>query len=320
MTRALCVADIHLNLNNNSEWEANRFSLLFDYLADAEEEYVYLLGDIFDKARPSLEELSLFYQNIAKLKRKVVRLIAGNHEILAKDVTLFDKIPSVGFKYYRDFDIVKMEDVNIYLCGNNKLDKLKNLKSGSLSSKVNILMTHVRCDIPPHVKEELPLKPLSNMFDYIIAGDIHSLYRPFDNFYYTNQPYSTTYVKDKAHHIIRLSVDKKDVKIQHIPISFPNKILKVPVLCEVPPLNSKDLFKIRITGTLKELLSFENKGNVRFDKVVEDLATADIKKIKRGKKLDLEEHIIAVLKDDLSEDSLAYGKKYLKEILEGTGE
>ena len=113
MTKLLFISDIHLNLKRNKEFEEKRFKDLFKFIKKYKADYLILGGDIFDVPNPTIEELGLFYQEIAKIKNKEIVLISGNHENLSKVHCTFDMIPQTNFKYF-DNGSLKIEDVKLF--------------------------------------------------------------------------------------------------------------------------------------------------------------------------------------------------------------
>jgi len=316
MTKCIAVGDIHLNLRKNKQWETSRFLDLFTWLSKQDAEVIFILGDTFDVNKPSLDEISLFYEGISLLYNKKVYLIDGNHEAITSDISVFDKLPQVGFTYIKN-DIIKIEGIRIYLVSWTRLRALPKLIKGGLSSLPKCLMTHIRCTVPPHIKEELPLAPIVKAFNTVVAGDIHMTgYKPFDNMYYTGQPYSTHYKVKGLHTVLGLTFDRRGLKVEQLYTTFPNKVLITTTANDVPKLNNTDLFKVRVSGTITELEELKDKGNIIYDKVLSDIntKTLDDDDIRAGK-INISDTILKVMSNmDISDGSMLYGKELMEEV------
>jgi len=266
--RILWVSDIHLNLNKNIEWETNRYNKLFDILVDVSDtvDLTILGGDIFDNPQPSLKELNLFYTNLRKFKNPVT-IISGNHENIDKTLSTFNLIPELYFEYV-DYKILSTKKTDIYLCSHKNLKDLYGIRR-ELKDKQNLLLTHVRCSVPPHIKEEVDCKFLASAFDLVISGDIHFKYSPFDNFHYAGQPYSTTYKQEVSNGYFIIDTDTLDFEYQEL--HLPSKIkYEVPIDgLKKLQLSDNNLYKIRVSGGIEELQDLpKDNGNVTYEKIV----------------------------------------------------
>jgi len=215
--------DIHLNLSKNTEWEVSRFNKYIDVLVEnkASSDILVLSGDIFDKPRPLLEEIKLFYEALKKLSKayKDIFIIDGNHERADVNLTTFDSLPNVYFTYYKCYEL-KDEKFTITLLSHSQLHLLKELPTKSN----NILISHFRCDVPPHIKEEVDVTYISKNFDYCIASDIHMHYKPYLNIEYTSQPYNTNYKEKEENGYMILGIEDGTYNIEYKSLDLPNKL------------------------------------------------------------------------------------------------
>lgn len=314
--KILLVSDIHLNLSKEPEWESNRFSELFKELARASEDcdMTVLSGDIFDNPKPTLQEIHLFYSCLNYFKEPPI-IIDGNHECLDKQNYTWDFLPSGNFEYTSN-KLIETKSTNIYLCGHKKLYTLKYIR-GDLKKKKNILITHVRSNVPPHIKEEFDCRFLSNTFDLVVSGDIHYRYSPFDNFHYLGQPYSTTYKPEVTNGYAILDTDT--LELSFVDLGLPSKI-KIDVNAQdlnSLSLNQKNLYKLRVTGSIEELHEVpNNNSNILYEKVI---LTSEVQKtsthISEGK-VDIVNTLIELTKEtfDLSEETVRKGEEIISGI------
>lgn len=280
---------------------------------------IFILGDTFDTNKPTLDEISLFYEGMALLKDKEVILIDGNHESISDDVTVFDKIPQVGYRYIKN-DIIKIEGIRIYLLSWSKLSRLSRMVDSGLTSLPKALFTHVRCTIPPHIKEEVPLKKVSEAFNMVVAGDIHITgHKPFDNFHYTGQPYSTHYKSKGLQSVLEVTFDKRGVTAEPIYTNFPNKIMYKVHASEVSKLNNVDLFKLKVTGSISELAELPDSNNIIYEKTVSAFDMTKVDDLMVTGKIDIKSDILTMLTDmEVSDSSITFGDSFISDSLKGT--
>ncbi len=202
----------------------------------------------------------------------------------------------------------------------SKLKKLDNLIDGGLSSLPRVLFTHVRCTIPPHIKEEAPLKKVSEAFNLVIAGDIHITgHKPFDNFYYTGQPYSTHYKAKGLQSVVEVSFDRRGVACKPIYTTFPNKVMYNITADIVPKVNDTDLYKFKVTGSITELAELPDINNVVYEKTVADLNMDKIEDLVISGKIDIKSDVLTMLGDmGIEDESIAYGDTFIADSLKAT--
>ena len=257
INRFIITGDWHLNFSKNKEWEVDRFYSLVGELQKVGDSNTILLlsGDIFDKPMPSLDEVKEFYHAIKTLSKTYndIWLIDGNHERVDNKSTLFDYLPEINFKYFKEPKIMVIDNYNLYLVGHSQLNKLEDL----LPERNSILISHFRCDIGI-VKEEVDVGMLSDKFDYVIASDIHQHYKPYQNVEYTSQPYSNVYKPKEETGYIELFITEQDFDICYKELDLPDKI-KLEMSAEEyidkqeELKASKHLYKIVITDNVENI-------------------------------------------------------------------
>jgi DNA repair exonuclease SbcCD nuclease subunit len=219
------VTDIHLNLRKNSEWEKSRFLKLFDILAQDDSSLVVLGGDIFDVPKPTLEELSTFYEGIEKLKEKQVIVISGNHENLSEHKTVFDYIPKVGFTYIEQ-ELRTIGGVDCYFVSHIRCKEIyKSTKAMIRDDRESILFSHFRANYGTFIKGEIDVKEVSDIFTKCFVGDIHHKYSPYSNTFYPSSPYGIHFelLRDYGYYSIKLEDGK--TSFDWVRLNLPSKVL-----------------------------------------------------------------------------------------------
>jgi len=255
--------------------------MLFDILAQQQVDLVVLGGDIFDNPKPTLPELKLFYESIAKFTVPV-KIISGNHEAIDKRLYTYDYIPEVGYTYC-DKEIIEVGKTHVVLCGHKNLKSLFEVIH-NLKDKKTILFTHIRCTVPPYIKEEFPTKILSEKFDLVISGDIHYPYAPHDNFRYSGTPYGLKYTTNVSHGYFIVCTDTLGVEYREL--NLPNRLKLECKASELHKLklNNTDKFKIKVVGSIEELQALElPRFNVVYEKNIISQETTEQVTIVDGK-------------------------------------
>jgi len=196
--KVLFTADLHIKLGQKNvpiEWAKNRYHSLFGQIHRLEKEVELLIigGDIFDRL-PTMEELELYYDLISAISIPTI-IYSGNHEALKKNTTFLTNLSrSTQWINHRveivdDYYSLKGIDFIPY----NKLKEWeKNPDNTFVSLHNNVLCTHVRGDIPPHVKAEVDLS-LFERWKTVLAGDLHSYSNSQRNILYPGSPVTTRF-------------------------------------------------------------------------------------------------------------------------------
>jgi DNA repair exonuclease SbcCD nuclease subunit len=191
----LVIADIHIKLGQKNvpkDWAINRYNLFFEQVAEAEKsvDMIIIPGDIFDRM-PTLEELTLYFQFIAQ--RKVPTIIStGNHEATKKGKSFFTELKGVSERLNPlvqiVVDYIHEDEKGFYVVPYEYIKK----KDFWDSLEAKPVFTHVRGEIPPHVKPEIPLEWLDK-FPVVFAGDLHSHSNTQRNIVYPGSPMTTSF-------------------------------------------------------------------------------------------------------------------------------
>lgn len=199
--KILFTADVHIKLGQKNvpvEWARNRFQLFIEQFAEMQNQadLVIVGGDVFDKV-PTTDEMELYFDFVASFKKPTI-VYPGNHEALKKETSFLSHLKRAtnrlnslvticdDYQFGTDIDIIPY----------NKLaDFQKNY--GTLDFSGRILCTHVRGEIPPHVKPEIPLE-LLDRWQVVLAGDLHSYENSQRNILYPGSPYTTSFHRNSV--------------------------------------------------------------------------------------------------------------------------
>lgn len=190
--KVLFTADLHIKLtakNVPKEFSINRYRMLSKQFLELEKHVDLHVwgGDIFDKL-PTLDELAIFFEMVQKSSVPTI-LFDGNHEATKKNQTFFtslkDVIEALNPLVSVVTEITEYDDFTILpYC------KLHTKNSIEQCNYDKPLYTHVRGEIPPHVKPEVDLDRFSK-FPVVYAGDLHSHSNSQKNIVYPGSPVTT---------------------------------------------------------------------------------------------------------------------------------
>jgi len=197
----LFTADWHIKLGQKNvpvNWALVRYQEFFDKIYELEKECnMHIIGgDLFDRL-PNMEELELYFSFIRRVKIPTI-IYDGNHEATKKHKTFFTQLKQVS----RDINpLINVVDISYIdpdlgygilpyadLHRKNILDHFDTTKP---------LFTHVRGEIPPHVKPEIDLDLLED-FPVVFAGDLHSHSNCQRNIVYPGSPMTTSFHRNKV--------------------------------------------------------------------------------------------------------------------------
>jgi DNA repair exonuclease SbcCD nuclease subunit len=192
----LFTADWHIKLGQKNvpvEWATKRYQMFFEQIHSLEKQCnMHIIGgDLFDRL-PNMEELELYFSFIRKVQIPTI-IYDGNHEATKKNKTFFTQLKQVS----RDINpLVQVIDIS-YVdddLGFGVLPYADLHRQGSIE-KFNSkwpLFTHVRGEIPPHVKPEVNLDRFED-FPVVFAGDLHAHSNTQKNIVYPGSPMTTSF-------------------------------------------------------------------------------------------------------------------------------
>lgn len=260
--KVLFIADIHIKLGQKNvpkDWQKNRYRMLFDKIYDASIEIplTVLGGDIFDRM-PNLEELELYFEMLPCLASNHTIIFDGNHEATKRGQTFMHKLKRVSEKMNPNIEILTES------CERNGIDfipytELRNFDPSNFNNET--LCTHVRGEIPPHVKPEISLEKFDR-WRTVLAGDLHSYSNCQRNILYPGSPLSTSFHRNKSEFgAIVFDTDTHD----HSWFSF-----DLPQLIRKTVQSEEDMVKTDFDHTIYEI-----EGNI-----------SDLSKVKDNELLD----------------------------------
>ena len=189
--KVLLSADHHIKLgqkNVNKQWQINRYKMLFEKLNEIKADIHILGGDIFDKV-PNPEEIALFFDFIRDVKIPTY-IYDGNHESARRGKTFLvffaDACKSINSL------VTVLDGISVI---ENKIDVIPYTHLKKFNPKDfhnDILCTHVRGSIPPHVIPEIDLN-LFSRWKTVLAGDLHSYSNSQLNILYPGSPLAITF-------------------------------------------------------------------------------------------------------------------------------
>lgn len=192
--RILFTADIHIKIGAKNvpvDWAKARYNSFISQLCEASSavDLVVIGGDTFDKV-PSIEELEIYFNLVDNLETPTI-IMDGNHEATKKGKTFLSALSSVTNSLNPKVNVIT--EVTTYPWGHIVpycAIKQKDVFSGL--SKDRPLFSHIRGEIPPHVKSEIDLDLLKD-FPLVFAGDLHSHSNTQRNIVYPGSPLTTSF-------------------------------------------------------------------------------------------------------------------------------
>ena len=192
----LYTADWHIKLGQKNvpvKWATNRYQMFFEQVYEVEKQCsMHIIGgDIFDRL-PSMEELELYFSFIRKVQIPTI-IYDGNHEATKKNKTFFTQLKQVSRDINPLINIVDISYIDEAL-GYGILPYADLHKKGSIDhfDTRMPLFTHIRGEIPPHVKPEIDLDLLAD-FPVVFAGDLHAHSNTQRNIVYPGSPMTTSF-------------------------------------------------------------------------------------------------------------------------------
>lgn len=258
--KILFSADWHVKLNTKNipnEWAINRYKQLFDkiHTLEAEHELHIIGGDFFDKL-PSLEELELYYDFVSGCVGETI-IIPGNHEALKKDTTFFSYLRNITNRINSKVRIIDTFE-NIEGIDFIPYNKLKEFEKHPQNFEYDgrILVTHVRGEIPPHVKPEVNLS-IFDRWKVVLAGDLHSYANSQRNILYPGSPVTTSFHRNRTSTGV-ISFDSDTLHHTWIDLELPQLIRKTIKAGEEMIKDPIDHVIYEIEGDMSELANVED--------------------------------------------------------------
>ena len=258
----LFIADIHIKIGQKNvpvEWAKNRYGLFCEKVKNLQSraDLVILGGDVFDKL-PNMEELEIYFDLVRVFDRTTI-IIPGNHESVKKNTTFLTNLKAVTQAVNRHVKIID----DFYTLGPIDFipyNKLKEYHPQDVDFHNDILVTHVRGEIPPHVKPEVPLE-LFERWKVVLAGDLHSYENSQRNILYPGSPMSTSFHRNPVDTGVIL-FDTDTLAHEWISLGLPQLLRKTVRAGEQMPAGTYDHVVYEVEGDLTELAQVETTGLV----------------------------------------------------------
>lgn len=256
--KVLFSADHHIKLNTKNipiEWAKNRFKMLFEKLHSLEEEVdLHILGgDFFDKV-PTLEELELYYDFVSGCRCDTL-IIPGNHEAMKKDTTFLTYLKGITKRLNSRVSIID-EFETMYGIDFIPYNRLKQYHPADIDFHSDILVTHVRGEIPPHVKPEVNLE-IFERWKVVLAGDLHSFDNCQRNILYPGSPITTSFHRNHVSCGV-IILDTDSLEHTFVDLGLPQLIRKTIRAGEEMPQTYPDHTIYEVEGDMAELANIED--------------------------------------------------------------
>lgn len=308
--KILFSADWHIKLNQKNvpyDWQYNRFRLFFDKVTAIDCNIHIVGGDLFDKA-PTLDELALFFEFV-KLTKAPTYIYDGNHEATKKGKTFLHKLKSVCGAINSNVHIVEGSTGILDPSTGKTIDIIPYTDIHTFNPEdytSDVLCTHVRGEIPPHVKPEIDLAKLSR-WKTVLAGDLHSHSNSQKNILYPGSPMSVSFHRSEVRTGVLL-FDTENHSYDWIDLGLP-QLYRKTVNSESEIVKDQYHHTIyEVTGSALELLNVDTT-NPLLDKKI---AT-----VSRDSVIDFQD--LTTIEDELMiylQDVLDLGTKEVSSLLE----
>lgn len=306
--KILFTADLHIKLGQKNvpiPWAKNRYNLLIADLVEAQSlaDMFIIGGDIFDKL-PNMEELEIYYDLVTSCKIPTI-IYPGNHESLKKDTTFFTHLKSVTNKLNKLVTVVDEYYTHFEYEGGSPgtpvfniipYNRLKQFEKDPVEFHADLLFTHCRGAIEPHVKPEVDLT-IFDRWQTILAGDLHSYENSQRNILYPGSPVTTSFHRTLVDTgVILFNTD--DHTHEWIKLELPQLIRKTIKAGE--PMSATDYHHtiFEIEGDMAELGAMADSELISKKVVKREVDTALMLDPKMSLPEELKEYLLYILQLD----------------------
>lgn len=256
--KVLFTADVHIKLGQKNvpvEWARNRYDMLWDAFAEIQEDCDLFVigGDVFDKL-PNMEELECYFDLVSHCTIPTI-IYPGNHEAVKKDTTFLSNLKQVTNRLNDQVQIID----DFYSIDNMDFipyNVLKEFEKAPHLTHGNICFTHVRGEIPPHVKPEINLD-LFSRWDTVLAGDLHSYENCQRNILYPGSPVTTSFHRSRVDTGV-IVFDTNTMEHEWRKLNMPQLIRKTVGVNDPKPPTDFDHTIYQVEGDMQELGELED--------------------------------------------------------------
>ena len=252
----LFTADWHIKLGQKNvpvSWARNRYEMFFEKVFELEKDINtnIIRGDIFDRV-PTMEDLKLYFDFVKRASVETI-IFDGNHEATRKNKTFFSQLKDVTSNLNSKVSVIDYCDV---VWGILPYCELHKKDWGVLESYNGPVFTHVRGEVPPHVKPEIDLERLAK-FPVVFAGDLHAHSNSQKNIVYPGSPMTTSFHRAEVE-TGYLLIDPSDWSWTWHKFELPQLIRKtVSASSDMKPTEFHHTI-YEVQGDMQDLASVEN--------------------------------------------------------------
>ena len=198
----LFTADWHIKLGQKNvpvAWACSRYEMFFEQVQEAVDNHGVHLhiigGDLFDRV-PSMDELTLYFDFVKKTEVETI-IYDGNHEATRKHKTFFDNLKRVTSELNPLVKVITETYYEDNWCILPYADLHRKNSIEDINVDAEVLFTHVRGEIPPHVNPEVDLTRFDR-FKTVFAGDLHAHENTQRNIVYPGSPMTTSFHRNQV--------------------------------------------------------------------------------------------------------------------------
>jgi len=300
--KVLFTADVHIKLGQKNvpiSWAKNRFNMLWQQLHDLQSECDLFVigGDVFDKL-PNMEELETYFDLVSACKIPTI-IYPGNHEAVKKDTTFLTNLKQVTNRLNPKVEIID----DFYTLDNMDFipyNKLKEFEKAPPTNCGDICFTHVRGEIPPHVKPELDLE-LFARWKVVLAGDLHSYENSQKNIIYPGSPVTTSFHRHNVDTGVVI-LDTESLTHEWRKLQLPQLIRKTVAVHDPKPPTDYDHTIYQVEGDMQELGELEDSDLIDRKVIKRDTDSALILDKEMSMSEEIREYLAYIL--ELPEDTI----------------
>lgn len=253
--KILFSADIHIKLGQKNvpvDWSRNRFKLFCEQFSEMQQQadLVIVGGDVFDRL-PTMDEVELYFDFVESFHKPTL-IYSGNHEMLKKDSTFLTNLKKSTHRLNPLVSLVDDYHENIgFDLDIIPYNKLKDFEKHGRDFGGRILCTHVRGEIPPHVKPEVDLD-IFKRWQIVLAGDLHSYENSQRNILYPGSPYTTSFHRSRVD-TGAILLDVSSLEHTWLKFNLPQLIKRTIAADETPVATDFDHTVYEVQGDMQEL-------------------------------------------------------------------
>lgn len=253
--KILFTADVHIKLGQKNvpvDWSKNRFRMFCEQFSEMQTkaDLVIIGGDVFDRL-PTMDEVELYFDFVESFTKPTL-IYPGNHEMLKKDTTFLSNLKKSTNRLNPLVSVVDDYHENIgFGVDIIPYNKLKDYEKHGREFGGRILCTHVRGEIPPHVKPEVDLE-IFNRWGVVLAGDLHSYENSQRNILYPGSPYTTSFHRSRVD-TGAILLDADSLEHTWLKFNLPQLIKRTITVDETPVPTDFDHTIYEVQGDMQEL-------------------------------------------------------------------